>query len=148
MRIALVPTEYLDTCWDEVEPILQKAVDRQDKYEMGDVLFALSKNAKSLWIAFDEEGIKGVVVSTIIDHPIKKVLFLDYLSGVAGGGTPSNHTWKDYMFDILQKWAYDNNCDSIEFTGRIGWGRALENIGCKVSTYNFELPIGNKGIEE
>jgi hypothetical protein len=45
MKASLVTPEYLDTCWDEIEPMLQRAVDRQDKYELGDVLFALSKNA-------------------------------------------------------------------------------------------------------
>ena len=129
--------------------MLQKAVDRQDKVELDDVFFALSKNSKSLWIAYDDEGIKGVVVSTIMEHPIKRVLFLDYLGGKKGaGGTITSMTWKAPMLDMLQKWAHDNNCDSIEFTGRIGWLEVFKEDGCAVTSFNFQLPAGNKGIKE
>jgi hypothetical protein len=149
MKVSLVPSEYIDTCWGEVEPMLQRAVDRQDKVDIGDVLFSISNGHKSLWVAYDEEGIKGVVVSTIIQYPIKKILFLDYLGGKKGaGGTITSMTWKHAMLDILQKWAYDNNCESIEFTGRIGWLEVFKEDGCVVKSFNFELPVGSKGIKE
>lgn len=149
MKVSLVPSEHIGACWEEVEPLLKKAVDRQDKVEISDVYFSLSTGAKSLWVAYDNEGIKGVVVSTIVEHPIKKILFLDYLGGKKGaGGTITSMTWKTPMLDILQRWAYDNNCNSIEFTGRVGWLEVFKDDDCVVTSLNFQLPVGNKGIKE
>ena len=52
------------------------------------------------------------------------------------------------MISMLQAWAFDNNCDSIECTGRPGWAKILANNGHKVVWHTFEIPAGEAGLGE
>ena len=49
--------------------------------------------------------------------------------------------WKDIMLDLLKKWAKDNNCDSLEAVGRLGWAKIFKNDGHKSLFNTFELPL-------
>ena len=94
----------------------------------------------TLWIAFDEEGIKGAVVTRFADYPRKRCLDMVFTGGL---NLPS---WKTPMLDLLQKWGYDNHCDCIESNGREGWSRIFKDDGYTKMCTMYELPVGTTGL--
>lgn len=145
MIASMVPLYYLNVYWPKVAPMLQRAIDRQDKCGLDDIYLWLINGDAVLWVVEDETAdhdVVGTVVSRIVQHPRRRILFLDLLGGKRGaGGTITSMTWKDAMLDILRRWAKVNECDAIEFIGRAGWAEVFKNDGCTIKHYDFELPV-------
>ena len=135
-NISLVPVEYVDQVWDTVEPYLKKALKYvSGKYEPEDVYSLVVDYNYPLWIAFDDEGIKGTVITRFVQYPRKKYLFLEFCGGRDG------FSWKAPMLDVLRSWAKDNGCDGIEGAGRAGWQKVFEKDGYKPTLRHFELGV-------
>ena len=135
-NISLVPVEYVDQVWGTVEPFLKKALKYAvGKYEPEDVYALVVDYGYPLWIAFDDEGIKGAVITRFVQYPRKKYLFLEFCGGRNG------FSWKAPMLDVLRSWAKDNGCDGIEGAGRAGWRKVFEKDGYKPTVQHFELGV-------
>jgi hypothetical protein len=135
-NISLVPVDYVDQVWGTVEPYLKKALKYTvGKYEPEDVRSLVVDYGYPLWIAFDDEGIKGAVITRFIQYPRKKYLFLEFCGGRDG------FSWKAPMLDVLRSWAKDNGCDGIEGAGRAGWRKVFEKDGYKPIVQHFELGV-------
>lgn len=135
-NISLVPVEYVDQVWGTVEPYLKNALKYAGgKYEPEDVRSLVINYGYPLWIAFDDEGIKGTVITRFIQYPRKKYLFLEFCGGRDG------FSWKAPMLDVLRSWAKDNGCDGIEGAGRAGWRKVFEKDGYKPTAQHFELGV-------
>jgi hypothetical protein len=135
-NISLVPVEYVDQVWGTVEPFLKKALKYAvGKYEPEDVYALVVDYGYPLWIAFDDEGIKGAVITRFVQYPRKKYLFLEFCGGRNG------FSWKAPMLDVLRSWAKDNGCDGIEGAGRVGWQKVFEKDGYKPTLQHFELGV-------
>lgn len=135
-KISLVPNEYVEQVWPAVEGYVAKATKyTSGKYEPEDVLNLLVQYGYPLWIAFDDEGIKGAVVTRFIEYPRKKYLFLEFCGGVDG------FSWKAPMLSVLRSWAKDNGCDGIEGAGRDGWKRVFKEDGYQPTLQHFEMPL-------
>lgn len=136
MEVSLVPTEHVLDVWPAAEPYVAKATKyTSGKYEPEDVLDLVVKYRYPLWIAFDDDGIKGVVVTHFIEYPRKKYLFLDFCGGADG------FSWKAPMLSILRAWAKDHGCDGIEGAGRDGWQRVFKKDGYAPTLRHFEMPL-------
>ena len=134
--VSLVPTEYVDQVWGTVEPYLKKALKyAAGKYEPEDVYSLVVDYGYPLWVAFDDEGIKGAVITRFVQYPRKKYLFLEFCGGRDG------FSWKAPMLDVLRSWAKDNGCDGIEGAGRAGWRKVFERDGYKPIVQHFELGL-------
>lgn len=134
--ISLVPTEYIDRVWPTVEPYVAKALKyASGKYEPEDVRALVVEYGYPLWIAFNDDGIKGAVVTRFIQYPRKKYLFLEFCGGQDG------FSWKAPMLEVLRSWAKDNGCDGIEGAGRDAWQRVFKDEGYKRTLQHFELPL-------
>ena len=141
MQVSMVPKDYVKECWKDVKDHLTKAADyTYGRYEVEDILDAILDYDHTLWIAFDEEGIKGAVVTSFMHYPKKK-----YLNMVFTGGVELKE-WKEPMLKLLQHWAYDNQCDGIASTGRPGWAKIFANDGHRVVWHTYELPAANAGL--
>jgi len=139
--VSMVPPEYVKTTWPDVKNHLAKAAKyTYGRYEVDDIYDAIMEYDHTLWIAFDESGIKGAVVTSFLHYPRKK-----YLSLVFCGGEDLK-LWKDAMLKLLQHWAFDNNCDGIESTGRPGWAKIFANDGHKATWQTYELPVAATGL--
>lgn len=135
-QISLVPVEYVDGVWGAVEPYLKKALKyASGKYEPSDVYSLVTDYGYPLWVAFDDEGIKGAVITRFVQYPRKKYLFLEFCGGRDG------FSWKAPMLDVLRSWAKDNGCDGIEGAGRAGWRKVFEEDGYKPTVQHFELGV-------
>lgn len=134
--VSLVPVEYVDQVWGTIEPYLKKALKYAvGKYEPEDVYSLVVDYGYPLWVAFDDEGIKGAVITRFVQYPRKKYLFLEFCGGRDG------FSWKAPMLDVLRSWAKDNGCDGIEGAGRAGWRKVFEKDGYKPTVQQFELGV-------
>jgi len=141
MQASMVPTEHVFKCWDEVIPYMEKAAEyTYGRYEVGDILDLITDYDHTLWIAFDEKQIKGAVVTKFNSYPHKK-----YLDMVFTGGIDLKE-WKEPMLKLLQHWAFDNDCDGIESTGRPGWAKVFAGDGHRVVWHTYELPAATVGL--
>ena len=137
----MVPREHVTDIWDAVRPHLKKAADyTYGRYEVDDILDCITDYDYTLWIAFDEESIKGAVVTMMAQYPRKKYLDMVFTGGV------ELKSWKAPMLDLLQKWAFDNKCSGIECTGRPGWAKIFKADGHKPLWNTYELPVANTGL--
>jgi hypothetical protein len=135
-HISLVPSEYVDEVWPNVEPYVVKALSyASGKYTPEDVYNLVVEFGYPLWIAFNDEGIKGTVITRFMEYPRKKYLFLEFCGGQDG------FSWKAPMLEVLRSWAKDNGCDGIEGAGRDAWQRVFKSEGYKRTLQHFEMPI-------
>jgi hypothetical protein len=141
MQVSAVPAEYVKQVWPDVVEYLRGAAEyTHGRYEVEDILDSITDYDYTLWIAFNEEGIKGAVVTNFSDYPRKRMLCMQFC-----GGTQLD-LWKGPMLSLLQKWAFDNDCDGVEATARLGWSKIFKSDGHKPLWQTFELPAADAGI--
>ena len=141
MKVSMVPREYVPDTWEDVRGHLKKAAHYTfGRYTVDDIYDAIMDYDHTLWIAFDEEGVKGAVVTTFTQYPKKKFLNMVFTGGI------ELKAWKEPMLKLLQHWAYDNNCEGIESTGRPGWAKIFAGDGHRVVWHTYELPAATVGL--
>ena len=141
MKVSMVPTKHVTDIWDAVMPHLKKAADyTYGRFDVEDILDCITDYEHTLWIAFDEESIKGAVVTMIRQYPRKKYLDMVFTGGV------ELEKWKKPMLELLQKWAFDTECDGIESVGRPGWAKIFKSDGHKPLWNTYELPVASTGL--
>ena len=137
VQVSLVPTDHVDTVWPAVVGYVANALEyTYGRYEPEDFYKHLTDGTHFLWIAFEEEHIKGCVITHILQYPRKRFLGCPI---VAGDEFP---TWKAPMLAILQRFATDNQCEGLEATARLGWSRVFKDDGYKALWQTFQLPAG------
>ena len=141
IQASLVPTEHVPSVWDAVKPYLNKVTAlTAGRYETEDVYDLVTNKGYLLWIAFDEETIKGVVVTFFMDYPRARYLYLLMCAGEEG------HSWKMPMLELLQRFARDNDCAGLEASGRLGWAKIFKGQGYKPLWQVFEVPVGDGDV--
>jgi hypothetical protein len=142
MHVSFIPIEHVASLWPRVEPFMEKAASyTYGRYTADDILDSIQQYDYHLWVAFeDAHNVHGAVVTRFIQYPRKKYLDLTFIGGEKA------LTWKEPMLKILQHWAYDNECDGIESSGRPGWARALRGDGYKMLWQTYELPVADCGL--
>ena len=128
--IIQVPKEDLHIIWNEIEPLIKKALD--DCYTTDDILKGLVFEKFQLFISW-ENKVESAVITEVAQYPQKKILryFL------AGGNNINN--WLEPIQKKIEKFAKLNNCNSIEVAGRKGWARKLKGYEQKIYLFSKEL---------
>lgn len=128
--ITQVPKEDLHLIWNEVEPLIKKALD--DTYSARDILDGLVKNSFQLFISW-ENKVESAVITEVVQYPQKKICryFL------AGGSNMDN--WLEPIQQTIEQFAKHNNCDAVEVAGRKGWSKKLKGYEQKVYLFSKEL---------
>ena len=135
MIISLVPSEHVLDVWPAVTDYVQNALEyTRGRYELEDVLERVENGEFLLWIAFDGERIKGCVITDMMQYPRKKFLGCPFVTG------DEFASWKQPMFEMLQKFARDNDCEGLEATARLGWSRVFKDDGYEAMWQTFQLP--------
>ena len=143
MQVALIPTEHVSNVWPRLTAHMAKAAEyTYGRYEPEDILDSLIQYEHDLWVAFEGEDIKGVTITRLAQYPRIRCLDMVFCAGDEG------MEWKDPMLSMLQHWAYDNSCDRIESTGRVGWAKIFKNDGYKALWQVYELPVVAEGLGE
>ena len=128
--IIKVPEKDLHIIWNEVEPLIKKALD--DCYTSNDILKGLINNSFQLFISWNNK-VECAVVTEVAQYPQKKICryFL------AGGNNMEN--WLEPIQQEIEKFAKHNNCDSVEVAGRKGWSKKLKGYEQKIYLFSKEL---------
>jgi hypothetical protein len=141
MQVSMVPAQFVNQIWPDVEEYLRGAADyTHGRYEVQDILDAITDYDHTLWVAFDESGIKGAVVTNFAHYPKKKYLVMSFCGGV------ELEKWKAQMLKLLQQYAFDTKCDGVEATARLGWTKIFKDDGHKALWQTFELPAADAGL--
>ncbi len=139
MLVTLIPHEGVVSMWPKVRPHLAKAVKYSGgRYETDDILVALHNKAQQLWVAFDDEGVKGAVVTQFSYYPRKSVLSILFCAG------DQAKAWRENMLNMLRSYAADHGCDALEGHGRYGWSRYMKRYGFRPLWDTIEAPLGGK----
>ena len=141
MQVSLIPTEHAKEVWDRTYDFMDQAARyTYGRYTAHDILDSITQYDHHLWVAFVGEEIKGITVTCFKQYPRMLCLDMVFCAGDEG------MEWKDPMLKMLQHWAYDNDCDRIESSGRVGWSKIFKNDGYKALWQVYELPIADAGL--
>jgi hypothetical protein len=133
--ISLVPADHVRKVWPAVADYVQNALEYTDgRYELEDVLEMVEGGGFLLWIAFDGKQIRGCVITQMMQYPRKKFLGCPFVTG------DEFASWKQPMFEMLQRFARDNDCEGLEATARLGWSRVFKDDGYEAMWQTFQLP--------
>jgi hypothetical protein len=141
LQVSLVPPQFVDQVWNECVPHLRHAINMSaGRYNMHALYDKLISGEFHMWIVFDHNRkIIGVNTTTFHHYPTgERSVWGQFLGGERLA------EWQDQMCDIIARWAKDNKCSFIEFTGRPGWGRLLSRNGYaeEYRTYRKDLAHG------
>lgn len=139
--VSAVPPEHVWEVWPKVRRFISNATEyTYGRYEPEDVLELITDYGHILWIAVRGKYTIGAVVTTFIQYPRKRFLSCPF---VTGDDFPA---WKGPMLELLQKWAYDNHCDGLEATARLGFSRVFKDDGYEAMWQTFQLPAAEAGL--
>jgi len=136
IEVSLVPPQFVNTCWGKVVSYIEGAVEyTHGRYKAEDLYNMVVEGDHQLWVAYEGQEFKGVVLTNIMNYPQRRLLCMGFCGGV------DLKDWKDPMLKLLQRYAKDVGCDAIEAFGRPGWAKIFENDGYKAEWVTFELPV-------
>ena len=101
--------------WDEVQPLIKRALDRGSNYTLQDIRLGLCTSEMQLW-TWRGEKVEAALVTAIQSKDDAKWCLL-----LALGGT-NLHEWKEHL-PIVEEWARSHDCDELRIYGRSGWKR-------------------------
>lgn len=137
IEVSMVPPQYVDSCWEKVEPFAEKAARyTYGRYTANDIFSRMQDDNYQTWVAYDGSNFKGLVVTEIMTYPQRKLLSMHFCGGV------DLKEWKEPMLTLLQRFAKDMGCDGIESVGRPGWSKVFNKDGYKAIWVTYELPLG------
>ena len=125
---------------DEVEVFWPLVVDHlalatphsEGEIEPEDMLPELIKGEMQLWFSVEDRQVTAAMVTQIIPYPRKKVL---RILSIGGEGMAR---WMKH-FPMIEKFAKQIGCSSIEAWGRKGWLRALPDWKCSYHIFTKEI---------
>ena len=129
--ITQVPREDINYVWQQVEPLVIRALD--DSYTARDVLDGIIRNKFQLFISWENDKVESAVVTEVADYPRKRIL--RYV--LAGGNNLEN--WLEPIQEKIEEFATNNYCQAIEVAGRKGWLRKLKGFEQKIYIMSKEL---------
>jgi hypothetical protein len=129
--ITQVPREDINYVWQQVEPLIIRALD--DSYKARDVLDGIIRNKFQLFISWENDKVESAVVTEVADYPRKRIL--RYV--LAGGDNLDN--WLEPIQNKIEEFAINNYCQAIEVAGRKGWLRKLKGFEQKIYIMSKEL---------
>lgn len=139
MKVTLVPPEHVANVWPKAAPLLERATKTvRLRADVLDLFEHCLKGYNHLWIVFDEENdneIVAAVTTQIIEYPRYKTLSIQYM-----GGKGMNEWFKDGLA-VMEKWAKECGCETIEGYGRDAWLRFTKGSGFKKAYVTFEKEI-------
>ena len=135
MRLYHVIPKALDAIWSEVVPILEESIKYADgKYHIDDVYSFIMHGDMHLWIIFDNQAIRAVIVTEFVNFPRKKILLLSFIAG---------NKAKDWLhlIDKFKDFAKLHECSAIEGNARTGWERVAKKVGFKKIHSTIQLDL-------
>lgn len=109
--------EQVGFIWPQVEPHIQRALDRGSNYSLEDIKDGLIASKMQLW-CWQSDVIEAALVTSIQEkNGIKFCLYL------ALGGSKMDE-WAKFM-PLVEEWARSEGCQEMRVYGRAGWAKAF-----------------------
>lgn len=133
---AVLPEDY-ENIWGYIHEYMEGAAKyTHGRYTVEDIKRCLSENPmQQLWIAYQDGLVYGAVITEVIEYPQMRALVMHFTGGVQ---LPK---WKSEMLALLQRFAKDHGCKTIESFGRTGWKRVFKSDGFKSKFMFYELSV-------
>lgn len=127
VEIRPIYSKDIDLYWNDVSPLLQKAVDlEQGCYTIEHIYQYLKSGEKSLFIIFVDNEIKAAVTTRIEQYPTGlKVCVIDY-----AGGEGFKEYWENFT-NFIEPLYKSLGCGMMTIAGRRGWERLHTDKGFK-----------------
>jgi hypothetical protein len=126
IELVYIPNDLVDSAWKNVEKDIADALARSNGYALAANIKQWIKDKKmQLWILWDKEDKNqyyGVVVTEILQRPLKRCLNIRIMTG------HHRDKWQ-HLIKNIEKFAWDNKCDSMELIARPGWQKDLSKYG-------------------
>lgn len=124
IELSGVPPHGIEPIRDQLLQVLKGCERYTNGRYTADSMIALCEEGRSLlFIAFDlpdgQLRIRGAVICAINVYPLRTMLLIQFLGG------DSAKAWVQNMYSLLERFARDNGCNGLEWTGRMGWLRLL-----------------------
>lgn len=124
MQLIPIKPENITLVWNYALPFVEDVIPYLDsKYTISDIEELLQKSLLILWMAYneDEKEFIGILMTKVVAYPQIKSLAIFLLAS------------KDFSkmmeaFRVLKSYAYQINCQTIEFYGRPGWEKKLQAL--------------------
>jgi|TARA_R110000751_G_scaffold24320_2_gene67134 hypothetical protein len=143
--VTLVPSNYLNTIWPDVEGLLKGGADRTGgRWDLRSLFFALAGDKQQLWVTFDKDNeITNALTTEIIYYPNKISLAIQFAGGADGQVAAPRDALLvyDVVLNKLERYAKDVGCHCIEIWGRKGFSRKLKRAGYEESLVFYEKDI-------
>ena len=126
IELVYIPNDLVDSAWKNVEKDIADALARSNGYALAANIKQWIKDKKmQLWILWDKEDKNqyyGVVVTEILQRPLKRCLNIRIMTG------HHRDKWQ-HLIKNIEKFACDNKCDSMELIARPVWQKELSRYG-------------------
>ena len=120
-QVALVEAEDVDMVWDDVSPLIEKALlHAEGELIPDDIKKHLDTSELRLWVALENKDVIASMVTEIVQYPRKKIVRVITLAG------KDMSMWYDFL-PMLEGYAIRNGCSSLEAWTRKGMTRKLKD---------------------
>ena len=137
VEASIVPIEYVDYFWPQVEPLLRPAAEHSHGYYLvEDIYNSIIKNNDSLWVAHNEGIVMGAAITHRIEYPQKSVLCISFW-----GGQEPLEGWGLELLQLIKRYARETGYGGIEACGRLGWSKRLKDYGFSKIADMFEIAL-------
>tara|TARA_Y100000310_G_scaffold293683_1_gene323455 strand:- start:1375 stop:1779 length:405 start_codon:yes stop_codon:yes gene_type:complete len=133
LGLMMVAPADVKALWPDVRDFINEAIDAGERlYPERHYYEACARGDMQLWISLDGETCKQATITKIYNYPLKRRCTI-----VCCGG----EGMADWINNIIQieQWARESGCNSIQLTGRKGWGRVLKDWDKQGSIIGKEL---------
>lgn len=136
----LVHPMYVDDCWIDAGRYLNKAAKTSHgRYDILDIRRDIHFGNQQLWILFDGDDNMIAAITTMFSfYPQKKALVIAFC------GSNDDTGWvkhRNLVIGTLNDFARENECNSLELSGRAGWEKVLKSLGFEKSFTTLEMEV-------
>ena len=118
MNFTGIKSKDIPSFWPHAADLIQRGIDTYGEFSLEEVYQALINGQYQLWVAGDK-GVEAILITHINSN-------VCYVEICAGDGIKSLSYLK-----VVEKWAGELGCTSIEISGRRGWAKVLKDYKIK-----------------
>jgi hypothetical protein len=136
-KVGLLEPQQVFECWNGVLSALNKVPHFWDYYTPESLLTMAVKGKVQVWLIGDERDVELTVVTSVVEYPNIKVLWIMAASG------EKIDVYSERLHDVFEGYAKLQGCSRIEIRGRGGW---LKKFG-KFRDPSYDYIVISRAVE-
>jgi hypothetical protein len=135
MKISYVPVGQISGLIPALLPYLTKSEQWSDgRVSVDDLLRLMLNDLLQLWVVHEETTIHGFFGVEVKQYPQAKMLTVQYCAMETG----TLDAVDSQMMDIAEDVAKKSGCAGVEFIGRPGWKKIVQDHGYNVQSVMYQ----------